>query len=148
MVIRSDHVAGAFFVAVGVLVFALSGDLPFGTLSFPGSGFLPKIIATLMIVFGLTLALQARGSETFASLRWEDLRHALPVTLATALAIFAYERLGFALTVFLLLLGLTFGLERKNVLAAAAYSAVVTTVAYVLFEKLLKTPLPHGPFGF
>ena len=30
MTLRADHVAGAAFVAFGILVFALSGDLPFG----------------------------------------------------------------------------------------------------------------------
>ncbi len=45
MTLRADHVAGAFFVGFGLLVIALSGDLPTGNLSMPGSGFLPKIIA-------------------------------------------------------------------------------------------------------
>jgi len=30
--LRADHVAGAFFVGVGLLVITLSGDLPFGQL--------------------------------------------------------------------------------------------------------------------
>ena len=47
MILRADHVAGGFFVAFGLLVIALSGDLPTGNLSLPGSGFLPKIIAVL-----------------------------------------------------------------------------------------------------
>ena len=51
MILRADHVAGAFFVGVGALVIALSGDLPTGTLSLPGSGFMPKIVAVLMIFF-------------------------------------------------------------------------------------------------
>ena len=41
MTLRADHVAGAIFVGFGLLVFALSGDLPTGTLSMPGSGFMP-----------------------------------------------------------------------------------------------------------
>lgn len=42
MTLRSDHVAGGFFVAFGILVIALSGDLPVGDLSMPGAGFLPN----------------------------------------------------------------------------------------------------------
>ena len=30
MTLRSDHIAGAVFVVLGIVVFALSGDLPFG----------------------------------------------------------------------------------------------------------------------
>ena len=44
MTLRTDHVAGAIFVAFGLLVFAVSGDLPFGTLSFPGAGMMPKLV--------------------------------------------------------------------------------------------------------
>ncbi len=55
MTLRADHVAGAFFICVGLLIIALSGDLPTGTLSLPGSGFMPKIVAVLTIFFGLVL---------------------------------------------------------------------------------------------
>ena len=55
MTLRADHVAGTFFVCVGLLIIALSGDLPTGTLSLPGSGFMPKIVAVLTIFFGLVL---------------------------------------------------------------------------------------------
>ena len=59
MNLRADHVAGAFFILFGLLVHALSGDLPTGQLSMPGSGFLPKIVATLTIIFGLMLIVRA-----------------------------------------------------------------------------------------
>ena len=62
MTLRADHVAGAFFIGLGLLVIALSGDLPTGTLSLPGSGFLPKIVAVLTIFFGAGARL-ARGRE-------------------------------------------------------------------------------------
>ena len=66
--------SGMAFVIFGAAGFALSGDLPIGTLSFPGSGFLPKIVAGLMIVFGLVLMLRARESEPFAEIDWTDLQ--------------------------------------------------------------------------
>ncbi|MBV8419355.1 MAG: hypothetical protein JOZ26_05030, partial [Hyphomicrobiales bacterium] len=59
MILRSDHIAGGVFVAFGLLVFALSGDLPVGTLSFPGAGMMPKLVAGLVILFGLLLILRA-----------------------------------------------------------------------------------------
>ena len=36
MILRRDHVAGGAFIVAGVLVLAVSGDLPFGTLASPG----------------------------------------------------------------------------------------------------------------
>ena len=85
MTLRADHVAGAFFVCVGLLVIALSGDLPTGTLSLPGSGFMPKIIAVLMIFFGLVLTLRASESKHFVTVPWSDARHAAQVVAITAI---------------------------------------------------------------
>src|SRR5437879_6709209 len=103
MIIRADHVASAAFVAVGLLVFALSGDLPTGQLSMPGSGFLPKLVAALMIILGAALFLRARQSQPLARLDWADAKHAAMVIAITAAAIELYTRLGFITTMVLLL---------------------------------------------
>lgn len=149
MTLRADHVAGAFFIGVGVLVFALSGDLPTGSLSMPGSGFLPKILAGLSILFGLVLGLRAGvESRPFAELHWADGKHAALVVVITAAGIALFEWLGFAITMVLLMLGLLVIIERRNALYAAVYSVGVVAITYVTFVYLLKTPLNTGPFGF
>ena len=148
MSLRADHVAGGAFVILGALVFALSGALPFGTLSFPGAGFVPKLIATLMIALGSVLAFRARASTLFAQLDWGDLRHAGLIVLVTAAAALLYTRAGFVITIALLLFTVLFVIERKPLLPAAIFSASVTGLAYALFVFLLKSPLPRGPFGF
>ncbi|MEA2961621.1 MAG: putative tricarboxylic transport rane protein [Alphaproteobacteria bacterium] len=148
MIIRTDHVAGSVFVALGIVVLALSGDLPVGTLSFPGAGMMPKLVAGLMIVFGLLLVGRAGESAPLASLAWGDLPHAARVVAITAVAIALYQPLGFVITMALLLFTLTFGAERRPVLAAAAFSAGVVALTYLLFAVVLKTPLEPGVLGF
>lgn len=148
MIIRTDHVAGSVFVALGIVVLALSGDLPVGTLSFPGAGMMPKLVAGLMIVFGLLLVGRAGESAPLASLAWGDLPHAARVVAVTAVAIALYQPLGFIITMALLLFTLTFGAERRPVLAAAAFSAGVVALTYLLFAVVLKTPLEPGVLGF
>ena len=78
MTLRTDHAAGGVFVAFGLVVLAMSGDLPFGTLSFPGAGMMPKLVAGAMIFFGLVLVLRAGESAPLARIRRGDLwmRHA------------------------------------------------------------------------
>jgi putative tricarboxylic transport membrane protein len=147
MTLRADHVAGAFFVGVGMLVIALSGDLPTGTLSMPGSGFLPKIVAVLMIFFGLVLVLRAGESNPFASVPWLDAKHAAQVIAITAIGVALYEWLGFLTTNILLMFALLVVIERRRLLPAAVYSVGVVGITYVLFVYLLKTPLQTGPFG-
>ena len=148
MILRADHVAGGFFVGFGGLVLALSGDLPTGSLSMPGSGFLPKIAAVLTIFFGGALALRGGESKPFAELSWSDVTHAAMVVGISAAAIALYERLGFLTTMVLLIFTLLFVIERRRPLPAAVYSLGVAVITYVLFVYVLKTPLQTGPLGF
>jgi hypothetical protein len=153
MTLRADHVAGLLFVGVGVLVFALSGELPTGTLSMPGAGFLPKILAGLSILFGLVLVLRAGESRPFAAISWSDALHAAPVVIIAGAAIAGaaialFEWLGFLITMALMMVALLVIVERRNPLFAALYSVGVVALTYVTFVYLLKTPLPVGPFGY
>jgi hypothetical protein len=148
MSLRADHVAGVFFIGVGLLVIALSGDLPTGTLSMPGSGFLPKIVAVLTIFFGLVLALRAGESKPFAAVPWADAKHAAMVVAITAVGVALFEWLGFLTTNILLIFALLVVIERRRLLPATVYSIGVVVVTYVLFAYALKTPLQAGPLGF
>ena len=118
MTLRADHVAGVFFIGLGLLVIALSGDLPTGSLSMPGSGFLPKIVAVLTIFFGLVLALRANESKVFATLSWSDAKHAALVVAITAAAIALFEPLGFLTTNVLLIFALLAIIEGRRLLPA------------------------------
>ena len=148
MTLRADHIAGAFFIGLGLLVIALSGDLPTGNLSMPGSGFLPKIVAGLTIFFGLVLALRANERKVFAALSWGDAKHAALVVAITAAAIALFEPLGFLTTNVLLIFALLAIIERRRLLPATIYSVGVVVTTYILFVYVLKTPLEAGPFGF
>jgi len=146
--LRSDHIAGAAFVVVGLIIFALSGDLPFGSLSSPGAGMMPKLLLALMILFGIALILGAAGSRPFAEIEWSDGTHALMVVIISAIAVSLYQRLGFILTMSLLVFTLLVVVERKNVLRAAAYSVGLTMIAWWVFGTVLKSPLETGILGF
>ena len=145
---RSDYVAGGAFVGAGALVLAVSGDLPFGTLSSPGAGMLPTLIIALMLGFGLVLLLQARRGPFLGEVDWTDLPHAVRVAILAAAAVAAFTVLGFALTSALLLFTLIFFIERRPFLPALAFSIVATATVYTLFSLLLRTPLPRGLVGF
>jgi len=148
MTLRADHVAGTFFIGLGLLVIALSGDLPTGSLSMPGSGFLPKIVAVLTIFFGFVLVARAKESKAFATLSWSDAKHAALVVAITAAAIALFEPLGFLTTNVLLIFALLAIIERRRLLPTTIYSVGVVVTAYILFVYVLKTPLEPGPLGF
>jgi tripartite tricarboxylate transporter TctB family protein len=148
MIIRTDHVAGGAFVALGVVVFAISGDLPFGTLSAPGAGMMPKLMAGLMMAFAVSLIVSGASSAALASIDWSDRTHAAAVVLAAGAAITLYRPLGFLITMTLLIFSLLVLVERRNVVRAAAYSVGLSVFAYWLFGVALKSPLERGLLWF
>jgi hypothetical protein len=148
MIIRADHVAGGAFIAFGIVVFAISGDLPFGSLSAPGAGMLPKLMAGLMMLFAALIVMGAGSSQKFAEIDWSDRGHAALLVLITGVAVSLYQPLGFLITMTLLVFTLLVVVERRNVLRAAAYSVGLTLFAYWLFGKALKSPLERGVLWF
>jgi hypothetical protein len=148
LTIQTDHVTGALLAVFGLIVLALSGDLPIGTLSFPGAGMMPKLLAGWLIVLGLVLIARGRESPPLKGISWHDLPHALRVTAITALAVALYQPVGFLITMALLLFALIFGVERRQPVAAAAFSLGVVALTYLLFAVVLKTPLEQGLLGF
>ena len=146
--IRRDHVAGGVFIAAGALVFAMSGDLPFGTLASPGAGMLPKLVLGLMMAFGAIIVARAGESPPLAEVDWSNLRHAATVVAVSAVAIVLYTKIGFVLSVTLLLFVLLFFIERRSLWRALAVSIGVTVGSYLLFSTLLKSPLPPMPFWY
>ena len=136
------------FIVAGIVVFAISGDLPLGSMGMPGAGMMPKLIICLMVAFGLVLVARAGDTLPFSDVRWSDLPHAFRVLGITAVATAFYTTLGFVVTMAAMLFILLAVVEGKSLLRAAAFSLGVTVIAYVLFGTLLKSPLPQGIMGF
>jgi hypothetical protein len=148
MTLRSDHVAGAAFVVFGLIVLAISTDLPFGSLSAPGAGMMPKLVTGLLIAFGVALIVRAGESKPFAEIEWSDYKHAALVVVIAAAATAAYQPLGFIVTMTLLVFVLLTVIERQPLHYAAAYSIGLTVIAWWVFGKALKAPLETGILGF
>jgi len=147
MTLRADHVAGGAAIAAALVVLAVSGDLPFGTLAFPGAGMMPKLVCALMILFGAMLLLRGGASAPLSEIAWSDLPHALRVLAITAAAVALYTTLGFIVTMTLMLFALI-AFEGRNLIAAAVYSLSISIVTYALFTIVLKSPLEQGILGF
>jgi hypothetical protein len=130
------------------VVFAISADLPFGRLSSPGAGMMPKLAAGLMMLFAVLIVVAGAQSAALATIDWSDRNHAALVLLITALAFGAYRPLGFLITMALLVFALLVVVERRNALIAAGYSIGLTLFAYWLFGKALKSPLERGLLWF
>ena len=129
-------------------MFAVSGDLPFGRVSAPGAGMMPKLVTGLMMLFAALIVIGAARSPEFATIDWSDRGHAAAVVLITAGAVAAYRPLGFLVAMALLVFALLVVVERRNALVAAGYAVGLTLFAYWLFGKALKSPLERGILWF
>jgi hypothetical protein len=144
MNLRADHVAGGVFIALGILVFILGWDLPFGRISAPGAGMLPKLLAAMMIAFAAAIMIAGPHGETLSEMPWGDWKHAALVIGIAAIATWLYSRLGFLVTMPLLIFALLAVVERRNLIAAAIYAVGLTLFAYWLFAIALHAPLERG----
>ncbi|MFN3348738.1 tripartite tricarboxylate transporter TctB family protein [Pseudorhodoplanes sp.] len=146
--VRSDQLAGGVFIALGIIVFILGHDLPFGSLSSPGAGMLPKLMAVLMIVIALGIMATGGDSERVRDIPWSDWPHAVQIVIITAIATAVYTWLGFLFTMSLLVFSLLIVVERKSILAAGTYAVLLTLFSYWLFGIALKAPLERGLLWF
>ena len=144
MTFRADHVAGCAFIAFGILVFVLGWDLPFGRISEPGAGMLPKFLAGMMMALAAVIMISGSQGETLADIPWSDWSHAAQVLIIAGASTWLYSRLGFLVTMPLLIFSLLVLVERRNLLAAAVYAIGLTLFCYWLFAIALNAPLERG----
>ncbi len=143
-----DRLAGSviFLFALGVLW--ENRVLPLGSFHKPGPGYMPMILAILLGVMGILVVLGGGGSPPLASLGWQEKKHALAILAGCAFTALALERLGYRLTVILLLGFILWVVERKRPSVAAVVALGLSLGTFYLFSNLLKVPLPLGPGGF
>jgi putative tricarboxylic transport membrane protein len=144
--LTTDRVAGGALVLVGVIALWESRRLPLGTLHRPGPSYMPVVLALLLILFGLALALMASRSGRFTAVGWHEWRHAVAIFAACAFAAWGLDRLGYRLTVAIVLFFLLFVLERRSVLTAVGLTVAISWGSFFLFDTVLRVPLPRGPF--
>jgi putative tricarboxylic transport membrane protein len=142
-----DRVAGAALAVLGAIVLWQSRALPLGTLATPGPAYMPVALASLLVLGGLAIALLGGAAPPLARVEHGEWRHALAILVACAFAALALERLGYRLTIGAVLLFLLAVVERKRAAGALLFAAAFAAGTFILFDTLLRVPLPRGPWG-
>ena len=139
-----DLAFAAFLVALGALAFGLAGQLSIGTAAAMGPGYVPRGLALLIMVYGLTLGLRAMLAARLAFPAVE-LRPLLLISGSVALFAILLPFAGLALTSFSLVLcagAAAYDVRlRENAIAALTLAAF----AVVLFIMILRLPIPIWP---
>jgi len=146
--LRSDQFSGLMLLALALYVGWQNRVYPVGTLSEPGPGYLPLLLAIFLGAMGLLIALWGARSAPLAAIKWTEATRAVVILIACGVATLALERIGYRLTVIALLIFLLGVLERKRPLPVALVALGFSFASYYIVGDLLRVPLPRSPWGF
>jgi putative tricarboxylic transport membrane protein len=142
-----DRVAGVALVLIGLVTMWESRAFPLGSLHRPGPAYLPVVLAALLILSGAVVFAMDARVRRLAEVGWPEWRHALAIFGACAFAAWGLERLGYRLTMAIVVAFLLLVVERKGWALGLTLTAAMAWGSFFVFDTLLRVPLPRGPFG-
>ncbi len=145
--LRSDQVSGLLLLALALYVAWMNRAYPIGTLSEPGPGYVPLLLAVFMGAMGLLVALSGGKSTALAALEWTEAKRAIALLVACGVAAYALERFGYRITMAALLVFFLGVMERRNPMMVVLAGVGFSLITYYVFATLLRVPLPVSPWG-
>jgi hypothetical protein len=137
---RNDLVAATFWLVIGLLFSILSATYPIGNLYRPGPGFVPLILGILLIFFSLILFRNSKRSRSLPKVafssspgRWKKVAYTVLILILA--------------TIFLMVAFLMRAVEPQSWRATLLTAFSAALAIYLVFDLLLKQPLPRGPLG-
>ena len=124
-----------------------SRRLPLGTWHHPGPGYFPVLLAGVLLVLGALVALMGGHGPRVAAVGWSEAGQALVILGVCAFICLGLERLGYRLTMLAALLFLVWRVERRPLATALVFAFALAFGSFLLFDTLLRVPLPRGPFN-
>lgn len=150
---NNDQVSSGIWFFIGLTICLASLQYKLGTLSSPGSGFMPFLSGLAIGFFSLVgfihATIRKNRGEVWTSLlkaaRWEK-------ALIILISLFAYGLLlgpiGFFLCTLLFIGFLLRVIVPQRWLLVTGGSLLITVASYIVFEVFLKAQLPKGFLGF
>jgi len=144
---EKDIIGSLFWLAVGVGYAVGALRLNPGTLRNPGPGFLPLVMALLLICFSLFLVVRElfKPESFLRGIRWKN---QLLIVASVALYGFVLDLIGFLFSTFILMFVL-FGLRfsgKKKWLTVFLFAAATALAGWLVFSVVLKVPFPRARF--
>ena len=131
-----------FFALLGARWIGAALRMPLWSGFVPDSGFMPLWYGAVLLALAAAIVFLNRERKPE-----EPVGKPLVVIAVTAATILGFDLVGFAPSIFLLLLVLFAAVERLPLARSLAVAAGTTAVLYLVFKTWLRVPLPVGPFG-
>jgi putative tricarboxylic transport membrane protein len=144
-----QRVAGFIFLFIGVLGFADSLRLSWGSWAEPGPAPFPLAVSLLLAIAGLVKIFQnPEAGEKGRRIEWRAMVRGFSTPLkilgTTLVFILVLERLGYLVATLLFMLVLFLWVCRYRLWIAMGLSATVGVGSWYFFESILKVQLPEG----
>ena len=144
---QQDFWAGLLFLVLGLAFTLAASKQVMGSASEPGPGYFPVFLGGLMALLGVwilffSLTFETDGGNPVGALAWRPL---LVVVGAIVLFGVLLPKWGLILTCPLLAAGLYLAASDVNWRVVIASAVGATVLAYLVFVKALKVPLPLWP---
>jgi len=136
-----DFWAGLMLIALGGTTVLVSRAYPMGTVLRMGAGYFPTVLGGILIVFGLILLIKGVRSTDRIEPNWSP-RALVVIPVTLILFGLLVERIGFAPSLLMLIVGSAAASSEFRLLEAVAVGAVLTALCVVVFIWGLGLPYP------
>jgi len=148
---RHDLLSSAIIFCVGLFIVFYAPQFGIGSLSTPGTGFMPFLTGLIICGFATATFLRAfldkstQVEKIWAGVKFKKLILAILMLIAYALLL---KPLGFIVDSFFLILFLTHYMGSQTWIRSILCAGLSSILSYLLFETWLKAQLPRGFLGF
>ncbi|WP_213991684.1 tripartite tricarboxylate transporter TctB family protein [Sodalis sp. dw_96] len=166
---RADVAFGIVVAVVAAAVLVIAWQMPFYLNNVPGPGFLPRIVAGVLLLLGVILIVQSLRPEIpevravglvnpieakthgkpEPAVKAQDFfpKRTVAVFLGYVVSVPLFAVIGFVLTGMLLMAYILLFIEKRRHYGAYIAIVAVPIVIYLLFAQVLSIELPNGPFN-
>ena len=139
-----DLATAVVFIAMGALALYVGWNYPMGTARAPGTGVLPRIVASGLIGVGAIIGLKAliAGGPSIKGVAWRPFFMVLLAILAFARLI---DSLGLIATMAISMTLVALGTPETRWREYLAFAVLLVVIAWGMFIAALKMPIPTWP---
>ena len=152
---KRDRWSSLALFLFGTLIWVESLKLGLGRMAAPGPGFLPLLAGVALCLFSIgtfVVAGNSKGSIPKANGKFFFYEGSKKIVSLVFLSLICFnclwELIGFSLTSFIFLGFLFWVVGKRNWKVSLMSSAIISFLAYVLFQLFLEAQLPTGYVGF
>ena len=150
---RYDKITSFLWFCLGLYVAIKASFIGIGSMSNPGPGFIflwggMGLCFFSVIVFASVCFKKSGGRKK--AILWKEIRWKKLILLILSLLVFTYffEKIGFVISVLLLMVYLFKGIEYQKWSVAVVSAVLTSLLAYVVFAVFLGCQLPRGLLPF